>query len=72
MEGLLAQGWHAGKGGKLVRTKAITAVSASKAWSPYNEFVAPSVSSSGSSSSGGSSSEKKESTWKILTTNFII
>lgn len=64
MEGLLAQGWHVGKGGKLVRTKAITAVSASKAWSPYNEFVAPSVSSSGSSSSGGSSSEKKESTWE--------
>lgn len=64
MEGLLAQGWHVGKGGKLVRTKAITAVSAFKAGSPYNEFVAPSVSSSGSSSSGGSSSEKKESTWE--------
>lgn len=66
MEGLLAQGWHAGKGGKLVRTKAITAISASKAGSPYDKFVAPSVSSSGKSSSGGggSSSEKKESTWE--------
>lgn len=64
MEGLLAQGWHLGKGGKLVRTKAITAISASKAGSPYNKFVAPSVSSSGKSSTGGSSSEKKESTWE--------
>lgn len=68
MEGLLAQGWHVGKGGKLVRTKAITAVSASKAGSPYDKFVAPSVSSSGKSSSSGSSgssgSEKKESTWE--------
>lgn len=66
MEGLLAQGWHVGKGGKLVRTKAITAVSAFKARSPYNEFVAPSVSGSGKSSSGGggSSSEKKETTWE--------
>ena len=64
MEGLLAQGWHVGKGGKLVRTKAITAVSAFKARSPYNEFVAPSVSGSGKSSTGGSSSEKKESTWE--------
>lgn len=66
MEGLLAQGWHVGKGGKLVRTKAITAVSAFKARSPYNEFVAPPVSGSGKSSSGGggSSSEKKESTWE--------
>jgi TP901 family phage tail tape measure protein len=64
MEGLLAQGWHVGKGGKLVRTKAITAVSASKAGSPYNKFVAPSVSSSGKGSTGGSSSEKKESTWE--------
>lgn len=64
MEGLLAQGWHVGKGGKLVRTKAITAVSAFKAGSPYDEFVAPSVSSSGKSSTGGSSSEKKESTWE--------
>lgn len=64
MEGLLAQGWHVGKGGKLVRTKAITAISASKAGSPYDKFVAPSVSSSGKSSTGGSSSEKKESTWE--------
>lgn len=64
MEGLLAQGWHVGKGGKLVRTKAITAISASKAGSPYNKFVAPSVSSSGKSSTGGSSSEKKETTWE--------
>lgn len=66
MEGLLAQGWHVGKGGKLVRTKAITAVSAFKARSPYNDFVAPSVSGSGSSSgsSGSSGSEKKESTWE--------
>ena len=64
MDGLLAQGWHVGKGGKLVRTKAITAISASKAGSPYDKFVAPSVSSSGKSSSGGSSSEKKESTWE--------
>lgn len=65
MEGLLAQGWHVGKGGKLVRTKAITAVSAFKARTPYNEFVAPPISSSGKSSSGGgSSSEKKESTWE--------
>lgn len=66
MEGLLAQGWHVGKGGKLVRTKAITAVSAFKARSPYNEFVAPPASGSGKSSSGGggSSSEKKESTWE--------
>ena len=65
MEGLLAQGWHVGKGGKLVRTKAITAVSAIKAGSPYDKFIAPSVSSSGKSSSGGgSSSEKKESTWE--------
>ena len=63
MEGLLAQGWHAGKGGKLVRTKAITAISASKAGSPYNKFVAPSISSSGKSSTGSSSS-KKESTWE--------
>lgn len=64
MEGLLAQGWHVGKGGKLVRTKAIAAVSASKARSSYDEFVAPSGSSSGKSSTGGSSSEKKESTWE--------
>lgn len=64
MEGLLAQGWHVGKGGKLVRTKAITAISASKAGSPYDKFVTPSVSSSGKSSTGGSSSEKKESTWE--------
>lgn len=64
MEGLLAQGWRVGKGGKLVRTKAITAISASKAGSPYDKFVAPSVSSSGKSSTGGSSSEKKESTWE--------
>lgn len=64
MEGLLAQGWHVGKGGKLVRTKAIAAVSASKARSSYDEFVAPSRSSSGKSSTGGSSSEKKESTWE--------
>lgn len=66
MEGLLAQGWHVGKGGKLVRTKAITDVSAFKARSLYNEFVAPPVSGSGKSSSGGggSSSEKKESTWE--------
>ena len=64
MEGLLAQGWHVGKGGKLVRTKAIAAVSASKAGSSYDEFVAPSGSSSGKSSTGGSSSEKKESTWE--------
>lgn len=64
MEGLLAQGWHVGKGGKLVRTKAITAVSAFKAGSPYDKFVAPSVSSSGKSSGGSSSSEKKESTWE--------
>lgn len=64
MEGLLAQGWHVGKGGKLVRTKAITAVSASKTVSPYDKFIAPSVSSSGKSSTGGSSSEKKESTWE--------
>lgn len=64
MEGLLAQGWHVGKGGKLVRTKAITAISASKAGSPYDKFVAPSVGSSGKSSTGGSSSEKKESTWE--------
>lgn len=64
MEGLLAQGWHVGKGGKLVRTKAITAISASKAGSPYNNFVAPSVSSSGKSSTGGSSSEKKETPWE--------
>ena len=64
MEGLLAQGWHVGKGGKLVRTKAITAISASKAGSPYDKFVAPSISSSGKSSTGGSSSEKKESTWE--------
>lgn len=64
MEGLLAQGWHVGKGGKLVRTKAIAAVSAFKAESPYDKFIAPSVSSSGKSSSGGSSSEKKESTWE--------
>lgn len=64
MEGLLAQGWHVGKGGKLVRTKAITAISASKAGSPYDKFVASSVGSSGKSSTGGSSSEKKESTWE--------
>lgn len=64
MEGLLAQGWHVGKGGKLVRTKAITAISASKAGSPYDKFVASSVGSSGRSSTGGSSSEKKESTWE--------
>lgn len=64
MEGLLAQGWHVGKGGKLVRTKAITAISASKAGSPYDKFVTPSVSSSGKSSTGGSSSEKKETTWE--------
>ena len=63
MEGLLAQGWHVGKGGKLVRTKAITAISASKAGSPYDKFVAPSISSSGKSSTGSSSS-KKESTWE--------
>lgn len=63
MEGLLAQGWHVGKGGKLVRTKAITAISASKVGSPYNKFVAPSISSSGKSSTGSSSS-KKESTWE--------
>lgn len=64
MEGLLAQGWHVGKGGKLVRTKAITAISASKAGSPYDKFVAPSVSNSGKSSTGGSSSEKKDSAWE--------
>lgn len=64
MEGLLAQGWRVGKGGKLVRTKAITAISASKAGSPYDKFVASSVGSSGKSSTGGSSSEKKESTWE--------
>lgn len=64
MEGLLAQGWHVGKGGKLVRTKAITAISASKAGSPYDKFVAPSRSSSAKGSAGGSSSEKKESTWE--------
>lgn len=64
MEGLLAQGWHVGKGGKLVRTKAITAISASKAGSPYDKFIAPSASSSDKSSTGGSSSEKKESTWE--------
>lgn len=64
MEGLLAQGWHVGKGGKLVRTKAITAISASKAGSPYDKFVASSVGSSGKSSTGGSSSEKKETTWE--------
>ena len=64
MEGLLAQGWHVGKGGKLVRTKAIAAISASKAGSPYDKFVVPSRSSSGKGSAGGSSSEKKESTWE--------
>lgn len=64
MEGLLAQGWRVGKGGKLVRTKAITAISASKAGSPYDKFVASSVGSSGKSSTGGSSSEKKESIWE--------
>lgn len=64
MEGLLAQGWRVGKGGKLVRTKAITAISASKAGSPYDKFVASSVGSSGKSSTGGSSSEKKETTWE--------
>lgn len=64
MEGLLAQGWHVGKGGKLVRTKAIAAISASKAESPYDKFVVPSRSSSGKGSAGGSSSEKKESTWE--------
>lgn len=64
MEGLLAQGWHVGKGGKLVRTKAIAAISASKASSLYDNFTAPSGSSSGKSSAGSSSSEKKESTWE--------
>ena len=64
MEGLLAQGWHVGKDGKLVRTKAIAAISASKAGSPYDKFVVPSRSSSGKGSAGGSSSEKKESTWE--------
>ena len=64
MEGLLAQGWHVGKGGKLVRTKAIAAISASKASSLYDKFTAPSGSSSGKSSAGSSSSEKKESTWE--------
>lgn len=64
MEGLLAQGWHVGKGGKLVRTKAIAAISASKAGSPYDKFVVPSRSSSDKGSAGGSSSEKKESTWE--------
>ena len=63
MEGLLAQGWHVGKGGKLVRTKAITAISASKAGSPYDKFVAPSISSSGKNSPGSSSS-KKDSAWE--------
>ena len=64
MEGLLAQGGHVGKGGKLVRTKAIAAISASKASSLYDKFTAPSGSSSGKSSAGSSSSEKKESTWE--------
>ena len=64
MEGLLAQGWHVGKGGKLVRSKAIAAISASKASSLYDKFTAPSGSSSGKSSAGSSSSEKKESTWE--------
>lgn len=64
MEGLLAQGWHVGKGGKLVRTKAIAAISASKASSLYDKFTAPSGSGSNKSSAGSSSSEKKESTWE--------
>ena len=64
MEGLLARGWHVGKGGKLVRTKAIAAISASKASSLYDKFTAPSGSSSNKSSAGSSSSEKKESTWE--------
>lgn len=58
IEGLLAQGWRVGSGGKLVRTKSISTVSATKGGgSNLTGFVAPDL------SSGSGSSSDKTSTW---------